>query len=71
MRLGACSTFTLQQEVSPEGDDQDLFAQPVLLLGEVEGEELVDGLARQAHRRRAEDAGEDCRAELHLGGAKS
>lgn len=60
-------TFTLQQEVSPEGDDGHLSVQPLLVPGEVHGEEAIDCLSRQLSRILAEDSKEHRREELNLG----
>lgn len=60
------STFTLQQEVSPEGDDGHFSVQSVLLLGEVDGEEPTDRLSREPSCRFTENAAEHRREELHL-----
>lgn len=64
--LRDCSTFTLQQEVSPEGDDGRLFVQSVLLLRQRDGEEPTDRLRREPSRRFTEDAAEERRGALHL-----
>lgn len=60
------TTFTLQQEVPPEGDDGLLLVGHLLLLREVDSEEAADRLSRQLSRRFAEDAAKGCREELHL-----
>lgn len=70
MVSGVClrdgGTFTLQQEVSPEGDDGHLFVQSVLLLRQGDGEEPTDRLGREPSRRFTEDAAEERRGALHL-----
>lgn len=60
------TTFTLQQEVPPEGDDGQLLVGQVLLRREVDGEEAADRLSRQHAGWLAEDAAERRREELHL-----
>lgn len=62
------STFTLQQEVSPEGDDGHLFVPPLWVLREVHGEESTDCLTRQRSRILTEDPKEHCWGELNLDG---
>lgn len=59
-------TFTLQQEVSPEAEDERLSVQLLLVLGEGEGEASADLLGRQLRPRTAEDAEEGGGKELHL-----
>lgn len=59
-------TFTLQQKVSPEAEDERLSVQLLLVLGEVEGEASADLLGRQLRRRLTEDAEEGGWKELDL-----
>lgn len=59
-------TFTLQQEVSPEAEDEHLSVQLLLVLGEVEGEASADLLGRQLRPRPTEDAEEGGWEELDL-----
>lgn len=54
-----CSTFTLQQEVPPEGNDRRLSAQRLLLLGEVGGKELTERLSCETTSCLAENPAED------------
>lgn len=60
------TTFTLQQEVPPEGDDGQLLVGHLLLLREVDGEEAANRLSRELSGRLAEDAAKGRREELHL-----
>lgn len=59
-------TFALPQEVSPEGDDGRLPVQPLLLLGEADGEQLTHRLSREPVGRFTENTAEQRREELHL-----
>lgn len=60
------ATFTLQQEVPPEGDDGQLSVGHLVLLREVDGEEAADRLRREPRGRLAEGAAERRGEELHL-----
>lgn len=60
------TTFALQQEVPPEGDDGQLLVGHVLLLREGDGEEAADRLSHELSGRLAEDAAKGRREELHL-----
>jgi len=60
----AVSTSTVQQEASPEGGDRRLSAQPDLLLGEEDPEDLREQLSRQ--ETVTEDPEERRGQQLHL-----
>ena len=59
-------TFTLQQEVSPEGDDGRLPVRSLLPLRQVDGKELANRLSHEAIRCLAENTAERQWEELRL-----
>lgn len=65
-KLDQQSTFTLQQEVSPEGDNRRLLVQFVVLLGEVDGEEIAEHFSCERLSRPTENTKEDIWEELNL-----